>query len=78
MTKTQAISKARLEVRLYSQGRGWIVTQYDHKADAWRASQEMPFVMAQSFRRYEWNVQAYKLMGRSKDDAEFLACEKPL
>jgi hypothetical protein len=49
MTKTQAINKARSEVRLYSQGHGWIITQYDYKADAWRVSQEMPFAKGARF-----------------------------
>lgn len=78
MNKTQAISKARSEVRLYSQGKGWVVTRYDHKARAWRVSHEMCFSLARGFRRCEWNIRAYELMGWNSEDAEFLACEKPL
>lgn len=78
MTKSAAIRQARNEVRLYPQGRGWVLSQWDQQVRAWRNSHEMQWGEARAARRHRRMARAYELMGHSRYDAEFLADEKPL
>lgn len=78
LNKAAAIRKARGEVQIYSQGRDWIISQYDYVARAWRESHAMDWCQAREARRHRWTARAYEYMGWDADDAEFLADEKPL
>jgi len=71
MSKTAATKKARSEVVMYRQGRGWIVSVYDHRARATRLSHEMRWPAALAFAREAREDRAQELLGIPTDERRY-------
>jgi hypothetical protein len=73
MTKNQALQIAAERVKMYRQGRGWIVSHYDPKARAYRTSHEMPYEQARSAMLENRLGEALNALGYNDDDTIYLA-----